>query len=91
MITYGWIVVGLVTFDALMIAFFVGMLKTLPPLNRQGRIVTAIAISGFVAHALMFFDGVILYVQLATLAIMYMLLLGPLLSTATADDGSSVE
>jgi MFS superfamily sulfate permease-like transporter len=35
---------------------------------------TAIGLSGFILHAVVFFEGAILYMQLATLAVIYIVL-----------------
>ena len=70
MSTYSWIVCGLATFDVLVVALVFLLLRS-HFLDRKGGLVTAIALSGFVFHALLFFDGAILYLQLATLAAIY--------------------
>ena len=50
------------------------LLRSHPSLDRKGRMGTAIALSGFVFHAVLFFEGGILYLQLATLALIYIAL-----------------
>ena len=72
MSTYSWIVCGLAAFDFLVVILVILLLRSHPFLDRKGRVITAIALSGFVFHAFLFFDGAFLYVQLATLAGIYM-------------------
>jgi hypothetical protein len=69
--TYYWIVVGLAAFDVLVVALVFLLLRSHRFLDRKGRLVRAIALSGFVFHAVVFFEGAILYLQLATLAVIY--------------------
>ena len=84
MSTYSWIVCGLAAFDALVVALFLLVLRSHPFLGRKGRVVTAIALSGFVFHAFLFFEGAILYLQLTTIAVIYIALaLWPLKRQAT--------
>jgi hypothetical protein len=71
---YFWIVSGLAAFDVLVVALFFLLLRSTPSLDRKVRMTTAIGLSGFVFHAVIFFTGAILYVQLATLAIIYIAL-----------------
>jgi hypothetical protein len=70
--TYSWILCGLAAFDVLIVASFFVVLRTQPFLDRKGRLVTAIALSGFVFHAFLFFEGAILAMQLAMLAVIYL-------------------
>jgi hypothetical protein len=72
--TYSWIVCGLAAFDVLVVALVFLLLRSHPFLDRTGRMITAIALSGFVFHAVVFFKGAILYLQLATLAVIYVAL-----------------
>jgi hypothetical protein len=72
--TYSWIVCGLAAFDVFVVALVFLLLRSHPFLDRKGRLVTAIALSGFVFHAVVFFEGAILYLQLATLAVIYIAL-----------------
>jgi hypothetical protein len=72
--TYSWIVCGLAAFDVLVVALVFLLLCSHPFLGRNGWLVTAIALSGFVFHAVVFFEGAILYLQLATLAVIYIAL-----------------
>jgi hypothetical protein len=74
MSTYAWIVCGLAAFEAVIVALFVLLLYSHPFLDRKGRITTGIALSGFIVHAVVFFEGAILIVQLATLALIYIAL-----------------
>ena len=71
MSTYSWIVCGLAAFDFLVVAVVFLLLRSHPFLDRKGRVITAIALSGFVFQAALFFEGAILYLQLATLAVIY--------------------
>jgi hypothetical protein len=87
MTTYSWIVCCLGAFDALIVVtvWFL-LLRSRPFLDRKSRMVLGIALSGFVFHAVLFFEGPILYLQLATLAFIYIgLALGP--STRQPADG----
>jgi hypothetical protein len=72
--TYSWIVCGLATFAVLVVAGFVLILYLHPFLDRRGRLTMGIALSGFVFHALVFFEGAILVVELAMLAGIYIAL-----------------
>jgi hypothetical protein len=75
MTTYSWIVCGLAAFDTLLVVTLVFLLLRSHPFpNRKARMITAIALSGFVFHAFLFFEGAFLYLQLATLAVIYMAL-----------------
>jgi hypothetical protein len=74
MSTYAWIVCGLAAFDVFVVALLVLLLRSYPFLDRKGRMIMGIGLSGFVFHAFMFFEGVILYLQLATLAVIYIAL-----------------
>jgi hypothetical protein len=65
-----WIVAGLAAFDVLIVALVLLLLAQLV-MNRRDRVVIAIGFSGFVFHAFLFFSGVILCLQLATLAVIY--------------------
>jgi hypothetical protein len=72
MTTYHWIVCGLGVFDAVLLALWFVLLRSRAFRDRQTRVGTAIALSGFIFHALIFFEGAILYLQLATLAGIYL-------------------
>jgi hypothetical protein len=69
--TYSWIVCGLVAFDVLVVALVFLLLRSHSFPDRKSRVIMAIALSGFVFHAALFFEGAILYLQLATLAVIY--------------------
>ena len=69
--TYSWIVLGLAAFDLLVVALIFLLIRSNAFVDRRGRMTTAIALSGFVFHAILFFEGTILYMQLATLAVIY--------------------
>jgi hypothetical protein len=56
------------------VALFLLFLRAYLVLDRRGRVITAIVLSGFVFHAFLFFEGAILYLQLATLAVIYIAL-----------------
>jgi hypothetical protein len=74
MSTNAWIVCGLAAFDVFVVALLVLLLRSYPFLDRKGRMITGIGLSGFVFHAVVFFAGAILYLQLATLAVIYIAL-----------------
>ena len=74
MSTYSWIVCGLAAFDVFLVALLFLLLRSQPFLDRKGRVIMAIGLSGFVFHAAMFLEGAILYLQLATLAVIYIAL-----------------
>ena len=74
MSTNVWIVSGLAAFDVFVVALLVLLLRSYPFLDRKRRMIMGIGLSGFVFHAFMFFEGVILYLQLATLAVIYIAL-----------------
>jgi hypothetical protein len=69
-----WIVCALAAFDVFVVALLVLLLRLYPFLDRKGRMITGIGLSGFVFHAVVFFEGAILYLQLATLAVIYIAL-----------------
>jgi hypothetical protein len=72
--TYFWIVCGLAAFAVLVVALIVMLLYSQPLLDRKNRVIMGIALSGFVVHAVMFFEGAILFVELAMLAMIYIAL-----------------
>jgi hypothetical protein len=74
MTAYFWIVCGLAAFDVVIVAKFFLFLRSQAVLNRKVRVITAISLSGFIFHAFLFFEGAFLYLQLATLAVIYMAL-----------------
>ncbi|MBA3315213.1 MAG: hypothetical protein M3552_07840 [Planctomycetota bacterium] len=86
-----WLACGLAAFDIVLLLFLYWLQRTLPPLDRKGRLVTAAALSGFVFHAFLFFDGPLLFVQLAALAAIYAFLLAPLLFATTVDKPTSAD
>jgi hypothetical protein len=89
MTTYSWIVCGLGAFDALILTLWVLLLRSQVFLDRKNRVIAGIALSGFVFHAVLFFEGPILYLQLATLAVIYIgLALWPLPRQAAEGDRS---
>jgi hypothetical protein len=69
--TYSWIVCGLVAFDVLLVTMVFVLVRSQVFPDRKRRVMIAIALSGFVFHAVLFFEGAVLYVQLATLALIY--------------------
>jgi hypothetical protein len=69
--TYSWIVCGLAAFDVLVVAVVFLLLRSYAVLDRKARLISAIGLSGFVFHAVVFCEGAILYLQLATLAGIY--------------------
>ena len=72
--TYSWIVCGLAAFDVFVVGLVFLLLRSQRFMDRKGRMATAIGLSGFVFHAIVFFEGAILYLQLATLAVIYIAL-----------------
>jgi hypothetical protein len=72
MTAYAWIVCGLVAVDAVIVALWFLYLRSQTVLDRQSRVTTGVALSGFIVHAFLFLEGLVLYVQLAVLAIVYM-------------------
>ena len=74
MSTNAWIFCGLADFDVFVVALLVLLLRSYPFLDRKGRMITGIGLSGFVFHAVGFFAGAILYLQLATLAVIFIAL-----------------
>jgi hypothetical protein len=87
MTTDPWIIGPLAAFDALIEAVLFLLLRLHPFPDRKSQVITAVALSGFGFHALIFFEGPILYLQLATLAAIYVgLALSPLRRPATESD-----
>lgn len=72
--TFSWIVCSLAAFDVLVVALVFLLVRSHAFLDRKGRMITSIALSGFVFHAVVFFEGAILYLQLATLSVIYITL-----------------
>jgi hypothetical protein len=72
MTEYAWIVCGLAAFDLLILSLLFLLMRSQPSLDRRTRLILAIGLSGFVFHAVLFFEGPILYLQLATLAVIYL-------------------
>jgi hypothetical protein len=72
MTTYAWMISGLAAFDILLVTLWFLFLHSRRYLDGKTRVITAIALSGFVFHAVMFFEGTILCLQLATLAVIYL-------------------
>jgi len=72
MTTDPWILCGLAAFDALLVTLWFLLLRSQAFPDRKRRVIMAIALSGFVFHAVLFFEGPFLYLQLATLAVIYM-------------------
>jgi hypothetical protein len=71
---YSWIVCGLAAFDVLVVALLLLLLRSASFLDSQTRLIMGIGLSGFVFHAFLFFEGPILYLQLATLTAIYLAL-----------------
>jgi hypothetical protein len=57
--TYSWIVCSLAAFDVVVVALAFLLLRSHPFLDRKGRVVTVIALSGFGFHAVVFFHIVL--------------------------------
>jgi hypothetical protein len=88
MTTYSWIVCGLGAFDALILTLWFLLLRSQTLQDGKSRVITGIALSGFIFHALIFFEGAILYLQLVMLAIIYIsLALWPLPRQPAESDG----
>jgi hypothetical protein len=68
---YFWIVCCLAAVETLLVAGFFLFVRTAPYVDARSRFVMAAGLSGFVAHAFIFFEGAILYVHLAALAAIY--------------------
>ena len=64
----------LVGIDLLILAALYFCARRVPPLNNTNLSLTAIGLLGFVAHALTFFSGFFLYVQLAMIAAVLLVL-----------------
>lgn len=72
MTTYFGIVCVLAVVDALIVAACLLFLRPRTVADRRNRLGVGIAVAAFVPHALLFFSGAFLYLQLATLAGIYM-------------------
>jgi hypothetical protein len=70
MTTYTWIVCGLAAFDILVVTMVL-LLHYFNFLDRRSRVALGVGLSGFVFHAVLFFDGPIQAMQLAMLAVIY--------------------
>jgi hypothetical protein len=89
MTTYSWIVWGLGAFDVLILILWFLLLCSQIFRDRKNRVIMGIALLGFVFHAVLFFEGPILYLQLATLAVIYIgLALWPLPRQVAESDRS---
>jgi hypothetical protein len=66
--TYPYLVIGLAVFDVLLLICFYRYLRSHTPLDRRVLFPVAAGLIGFVFHALLFFSGAFLYMQLATIA-----------------------
>ncbi|AGA24761.1 hypothetical protein Sinac_0318 [Singulisphaera acidiphila DSM 18658] len=62
---------GLASADILLVTFFYFHLKNSPQLDRQALIRNGTGTAGFVFHALIYFDGAFLILQLSTLAALF--------------------
>jgi len=69
--TYSWILCGLAAFDVLIVSVFFLLRHAFPVMDRQSCLIMAIAMSGFVFHAVLFFEGAILFLQLTLIAVLY--------------------
>jgi hypothetical protein len=63
-----WLVLGLATFDALVLTLLFLKVRTLSPFGGRTLLVIGAGLAGFAIHALIFFNGGFLVVQLATIA-----------------------
>ena len=77
MSTYFLTIYGLAAFDVIIVALLFLCIRWQPVVDRKSRIPTAIALSGFVFHAFVFFEGTILYLQLVTIAAVMSMILAP--------------
>ena len=66
--TLVWLVLGLAAVDAGLLTLMYFAVRRQPRFTRQGLLAVGGGLAGFVFHALMFFDGGFLIVQLATIA-----------------------
>jgi hypothetical protein len=71
MTTYAWILCSLVAFDVLIVTLLFLLRHYHTFLDRRTRVIMGVALSGFVFHAVLFFEGPILIAQLATIAVIY--------------------
>jgi hypothetical protein len=72
MTTYSWIVCGLGAFDVMIVTLWLLDLRSQPSSDRKSRVVMVIAFgSVFIFHAVLFMEGAILYLHLATLAVIF--------------------
>ena len=67
MYTLVWLVLGLAAVDAGLLTLMYFAIRGQPRFSRQGLLAVGGGLAGFVFHALMFFDGGFLIVQLATI------------------------
>lgn len=65
MSSYAWCF--LAAFDVIVVTVLYLFARSQPVMDRQGQIVTTIALSGFIYDVLLFREGAILYLQLATI------------------------
>ena len=65
---YTWIVRSLALFDSLILSGLWLYLRTKTPLDRGILLPVAMGLGGFVFHAVLFIDGAILVLQLASIA-----------------------
>jgi len=72
MTTYSWIVCGLGAFDVLIVTLWLLLLHSQPSLDQKNRVVMVVVFgSEFICHAVLSLEGPILYLQLATLAVIF--------------------
>jgi hypothetical protein len=71
MSTYSWLVTGLSAFDLGICLLLYLIVRASADLNRSVLLPVGAGMIGFAAHALMFFDGAFLAVQLSTLAVLF--------------------
>jgi hypothetical protein len=68
MSTFFWIVFALAAVETFLVVAFWLFVRSQPYVHLQARLAMMAGLSGFVAHALIFFEGAILSVHLAALA-----------------------
>lgn len=68
-----WILVSLAVLDSLLLSVLWFSLRTASPLQRSALLPVAMGLAGFVFHAVLFFRGAVLMIQLATIAVAFCL------------------
>ena len=71
MVIQTWLVVGLASFDLMIVVAAYFCLRAYPPMDRRALCGTGAGLTGFVFHAFLFFDGAFLILQLSTIAAIF--------------------